>query len=264
MVATSIGKTPHDYSSPSSSVRLNDTKVVLYLHSDHQSESEPHTGSIPTDVSLNKSGLEEVKKDNTTQQRNQKRHQHNTTNQTKVKRHKARTDSDQWHIYTDRRREEPAGPQQESFQPVSTSRSVGGLVGWLVWKSPSLTTIGCCEKQRVYIRFAVYVCLNGGCVHCAVFMGVGCVCLHLLCWTTIQNTTMLILSKIVVVVVVVVVTVPLASATVATKPLHATERRRRTAPRASQPDRVFMVLSSSLSSSSPCAKRMLWVGIAQQ
>ena len=182
MVATSFGKTPHDYSSPSSSVRLNDTDVMLYLHSDHQSESEPHTGSIPTGVSLHKSGLQEIKKDDTTQQRNQKQHQHNTTNHTKVKRHKARTDSDQCHIYTDRRREEPAGPQQESFQPVSTSWSVGRLVGWLVWKSPSLTTMGCCENQRVYIRFAVYVCLNGGSVHRAVFMDVGCVCvcLHVL------------------------------------------------------------------------------------
>ena len=82
---------------------------------------------------------------------------------------------------------------------------------------------------------------------------------------------MLILSKIAVVVVVVVVVVAvvvvvvvaLATATLATKPLHATERRR-TAPRASQADRVFMVQSSSLSSSSLSAKRMLWVGIAQQ
>ena len=75
--------------------------VALYLHSDHQSESEPHTGSIPSDVSLNQSGLEEIKKHDMIQQRNQKRYQHNTTNQTEAKRRKARTGADQRHIYTD-------------------------------------------------------------------------------------------------------------------------------------------------------------------
>ena len=149
------------------SVSITQT-VALYLHSDHQSESEAHTGSIPTDVSLHKSGLKEIKKDDTTQQRNQKRHQHNTTNQTKAKRHKARTDSDQWHIYTD-----PALRRTSR----TTTRVIPTCIHRLVWKSPSLTTMGCCEKQRVYIWVAVYVCLNGGGVDCVVFMNVGvCAC----------------------------------------------------------------------------------------
>ena len=85
MVATSLGKTPHDYSSPSSSVRLNDTDVGLYLHSGHQSESEPHTGSIPTDVSLHKSGLKEIKRHDTTTEPETAPTQHYEPNQSEKK-----------------------------------------------------------------------------------------------------------------------------------------------------------------------------------
>ena len=57
--------------------------VALHLHSDHQSEpeSEPHTGSIPTDVSLHKSGLKEIKKHNTTMELETTPTQHYESNQ---------------------------------------------------------------------------------------------------------------------------------------------------------------------------------------
>ena len=151
MVAASFGKTPHDYSSPSSSVRLNDTDVVLYLHSDHQSESEPHTGSIPTGVSPHKAGLQEIKKHDTTTEPETTPTQHCEPNQSETTQKPEPVPINGISIRNPRR-EEPAGPQQKI---IPTCLFL--LVSRLVWKWISLATTGCCPNDCIHLGRCVCV-----------------------------------------------------------------------------------------------------------